>query len=216
MKYILYNCKNKNLDLSYYGYNNKKIHNIFGSTMKILYNIDKYENEIQLFGKNFVINNKDNCYLIIEGQKYDICSKWKLDKNQKKKNILEIILIETKTITNMSVMFCGCNSLTNLPDISKWDTKNVTNMSYMFYKCSSLTNLPDISIWNTKNVTNMSFMFSECSSLTNLPDISKWDIKNVTNASYMFYNFKSLKNLELFSFNDAKTNNMEYMFYNCQ
>ena len=33
----------------------------------------------------------------------------------------------------MSYMFCWCNSLESLPDISKWDTKNVNNMSGMFF-----------------------------------------------------------------------------------
>ena len=62
----------------------------------------------------------------------------------------------------MSNMFCGCDSLNNLEDISNWNTKNVTNMSNMFYDCSSLNNLPDISKWDTKNVTNMIGMFSGC------------------------------------------------------
>ena len=33
-------------------------------------------------------------------------------------------------------MFIGCESLNNLPDISKWDTKNVTDMSGMFSGCN--------------------------------------------------------------------------------
>ena len=32
-------------------------------------------------------------------------------------------------------------------------------MSYIFYKCESLSSLPDISKWNTNNVTNMLDMF---------------------------------------------------------
>ena len=38
----------------------------------------------------------------------------------------------------MRYMFSGCNSLNNLPDISKWDTKNVTNMSNMFSGCYNI------------------------------------------------------------------------------
>ena len=38
----------------------------------------------------------------------------------------------------MSFMFNNCESLNNLPDISKWDTKNVANMNGMFYSCESL------------------------------------------------------------------------------
>ena len=37
-----------------------------------------------------------------------------------------------------------CNSLTPLPDLSKWDTSKVTNINYMFYRCNSLISLPDL------------------------------------------------------------------------
>ena len=49
-------------------------------------------------------------------------------------------------ITNMSFMFCGCDSLIALPDISKWNTSNVKAMNYMFSGCNSLIVLPDISM----------------------------------------------------------------------
>ena len=40
-------------------------------------------------------------------------------------------------------MFCGCNSLNSLPDISKWDTSNVYyNMRSMFDECLSTINIP--------------------------------------------------------------------------
>ena len=64
-------------------------------------------------------------------------------------------------------MFCRCNSLISLPDISKWNTNNITDMNHMFDKCISLSSLPDISKWNTNNVTNMRDMFEECLSLMN-------------------------------------------------
>ena len=49
----------------------------------------------------------------------------------------------------MSMMFDGCKSLKELPDISKWNIKNITNMREMFSGCKSLNNLPDISKWDT-------------------------------------------------------------------
>ena len=162
----------KNLDLSWFESNNLEKNNIFGFSFNIVYNINYYDNETKLFGNNFVENNKYNCYLIIEGKKNDLCSSWKLDKNQRKKDTLQIVLIIMNPITDMSYMFSECNSLNNLQDISKWNTKNVTNMSYMFSECYSLDNLPDISKWDTKNVTNMSYMFYYCNSLKNLPDVS--------------------------------------------
>ena len=62
-------------------------------------------------------------------------------------------------------MFCNCESLCSLPDISKWNTNNVIDMSWMFYDCESLSSLPEISKWNTNNVTNMDGLFSGCFSL---------------------------------------------------
>ena len=35
-------------------------------------------------------------------------------------------------------MFNHCESLSSLPDISKWDTKNVINMAFMFDYCYKL------------------------------------------------------------------------------
>ena len=40
-------------------------------------------------------------------------------------------------------MFYKCNSLSVLPDISKWNTSNVTNMSGMFYSCKDSLNIPE-------------------------------------------------------------------------
>ena len=56
----------------------------------------------------------------------------------------------------------GCNSLSSLPDISKYNTSNVIYMSSMFYGCNALSSLPDISKWNTSNVIYMRWMFSGC------------------------------------------------------
>ena len=163
--------------------------------MTIIYNIDKNKDKIRLFGEDFVKDNKDNCYILIDGQKNELCGLYKLNDIQKNKNTLEIKLIETKTITDMSSMFQECNSLFSIPDISNWNTINVTRMSFMFDNCSSLTSLPDISNWNTTNVTTMSFMFNNCSSLTSLPDISNWNTTNVTDMSSMFKNCSSLTSL---------------------
>ena len=135
------NIENENSDI------NKKL-----NEMTIIYNIDK-EKEIKIFDKDFIQNNKNNCYLIINDEKKEIAEYIKI--NTKKQNTLEIKLCESKTITNMSCMFCECYSLKSLPDIFNWDTKNVTNMRYLFQECRSLISLSDISNWNTKNITDI-------------------------------------------------------------
>ena len=50
--------------------------------------------------------------------------------------------MNTSNVTNMSDMFFNCNSLSSLPDISKWNTSNVTNMGNMFYYCKKTLIIP--------------------------------------------------------------------------
>ena len=181
--------------------------------MTIIYNIDKNKKKLKIFGEDFVKNNKNNCYLLINGKKIDLCKEIMINEEKRRKNILEIKLIETKIITNMSYMFYDCNSLQSLPDICEWTTKYVNNMSCMFSGCKSLQSLPDISKWDTKNVIDMSWMFSWCNSLQSLPVISNWNTKNVINMNSMFNGCSSLKSLPDFSkWNINKKLKRESMF----
>ena len=68
------------------------------SQITIIYNIDKNDNKIKIFGKNFVRNNKNNCYLIIDQKQNDLSEYYTLNNYQKSKNILEIRLIKIKPI----------------------------------------------------------------------------------------------------------------------
>lgn len=76
----------------------------------------------------------------------------------------------SSNVTNMSNMFCLCDSLQQL-DTSNWDTSNVEDMQSMFSYCDSLQQL-DVSNWDVSSVTDMSRMFYECDSLQreNLPE----------------------------------------------
>ena len=99
----------------------------------------------------------------------------------------------------MSGLFCGCSSLTHLPDISKWNTKNVEDMSFMFCRFSfplPIKNLPNsfeklnnkdfIDILIEANEKERQFLnamisvYSKNNLEFELPDISKWDTSNVT------------------------------------
>jgi len=164
------------------------------SYINIIYDINKeQEDEINIFGPEFVENNKIKCKMIIDNKEYEITDKYNIENDNN--NELFIKLIGIDNVSDMSYLFNGCSSLSSLPDISNWNTNNVTNMSYMLSGCSSLVSLPDISKWNINNVTNMSCMFSECRSLLSLPEISKWSINNVTNMSYIFNRCLSLPSL---------------------
>ena len=117
---------------------------------------------------------------------------------------------------DLSFMFCSCDSLLALPDLSKLNTSNVKSMNNMFYECSSSTSLPDLSKWNTSNVESMNNMFFGCKSLTSLPDLSKWNTVNVTNMSNMFNRCNSLLSLpDLSKWNTSNVTNMYYIFSGC-
>ena len=120
--------------------------------------------------------------------------------------------LDTSNVTDMSGMFNGCRSLTQL-DLSNFNTSNVTDMTSMFYGCSSLTQL-DLSNFNTSNVSGMSGMFEGCSSLTQL-DLSNFNTSKVSNMTRMFYSCWSLKQLDVSNFNTSNVSSMISMFHGC-
>ena len=129
-------------------------------------------------------------------------------------NVEEINFIKYKRndITDMSLMFYGCHSLTNL-DISRLNTENVKDMDLMFGNCKSLKNL-NISNFNTEKVEKMNLLFQRCSSLEKL-NLSNFNTNNVTNMIGMFSFCSSLKKLDLSNFKTNNVTNMIGLFENC-
>ena len=143
-----------------------------------------YNLAINLFGEQFVKNNKNKCKIEIKGKIMPLINEYII--HEFNEDELVIKLLGINNITNMSNMFYKCSSLIKIPDFHEFKTSKVNDMSYLFYDCRSLSSLPDISIWDTSNVKDMSKMFFLCESLTSLPDISKWDTSHATNMSSMF------------------------------
>ena len=195
----------------------KSILNIYtkmnNDEINIIYNIKDLK-EVDLFNTFFVMRNKNNLKLIIDGGEHELITKYKLINSDK--DILQIKLKGITNVTNMSSIFKFCNSLSPLSELNKWNTSNVYDMSYLFFFCRDLKTLPDISNWNTSNVNYMSNMFSGCSTLKTLPDISDWDVSNVRDMSEMFSNCNYLLSLpDLSKWNTSNVTNMNSMFYNC-
>ena len=123
-----------------------------------------------VFGEEFVKNNNDKCKIIINGREdFELSRLCVRDKDEKLINfivnnnieILEIILKETKTITNMDNMFYfGYYDLISF-DLESWDTSNVTSMKNMFTNCRFCDNIKGISSLNTSNVKNMMGIFAK-------------------------------------------------------
>ena len=88
-----------------------------------------------------------------------------------------IYLISQNDLTDMSYIFSGCSSLTDI-NLSSFNTNHIINLFAMFHNCSALTDI-NLSSFDTNQVTNMSWMFFDCSS---------FNTNQVTNMSYMFGN----------------------------
>ena len=185
---------------------------------KIRYKITTVEtfSDNKLFGEKFVKNNINICKIIIDGIEYQLASYINEVYN---KNIyfLELKLKGVSKIKDMSNMFCGCLSLTAVPDIDKLDTKSVTSLSFLFCGCESLQSLPDISKWNTSKVVDMGLIFHYCLLLTSLPDISKWDTREVIDMTCMFCMCEKLSSLpDISKWDTSEVLSFKSMFNGCQ
>ena len=106
--------------------------------MIIKYAITK-SSKIRIFGDKFVKNNKNNCRIIVENTKKELCTYINTKDLKSQNDFLLIKLIEENQVIDMSSMFFDCNDLLELNNISKWDTTNVIDISYMFYNCYKLS-----------------------------------------------------------------------------
>ena len=150
------------------------------SKIKLKYKIKQDEEEfINIFGLDFVKENKDKCTMVIEGKEHELETRF--NKKNFKKQYLEIELKINKPLKDISCFFCYCSSLINISDaFSDLDVSCMTNFNFIFCGCSSLSQLPDISKWNMKSAQKINFIFSNCSSLKSLPDISKWNTSKIS------------------------------------
>ena len=100
---------------------------------------------IKLFGEKFVNNNKDNCFLVINGNIINLTKKINLKDFfeeryfDKPSNIFEVSLIirNDRMMTDLSNMFYKVSSIDFSTDFSKFNISNIKNTSYMFYNCKS-------------------------------------------------------------------------------
>ena len=129
---------------------------------------------------------------------------------------IDLSVLDTSEVTNMSYMFSACISLTSL-DVSNFDTSKVIDMSDMFNQCYMLTSL-DLRNFNTSEVIDMSSMFSACISLTSL-DVSNFDTSKVIDMSDMFrradFDSMHIEKINVSNFDTSKVIDMSDMFAGC-
>ena len=119
---------------------------------------------------------------------------------------------DVSKVTNMSYMFCMCNTLKSLGDLSSWDVSNVKSTLNMFNGCVKLESVGNISKWDVSNVTDMRFMFRGCKKFNH--DLSKWNVSKVTNIQYMFAGCHSF-NQDLSNWNVSKVRYRTGIFDGC-
>ena len=127
---------------------------------------------------------------------------------------LDLSVLDTSANFLMQGMFQNCSNLTTVGDISRWNTSNANDMSNMFDGCSSLTNL-DLSRWNVSGVTIMDNMFTNCSSLTTVGDLSRWNLRLLGSATNMFSGCSSLTSLNLSGWDLSSCGYLSNMFSGC-
>ena len=94
---------------------------------------------------------------------------------------VDLNVIYTGNITDMSSLFYTAELRSFNGDISGWDVSQVTNMSSMFRDSSFNGNILG---WDVSKVMNMSSMFQNNKVFNR--DISDWETGNVTNMDSMF------------------------------
>ena len=188
--------------------------------MKYLVDKDISEIDINILGKKFVDNNKNNCNLIINGNKLDLCEQYKYKKKKKEREKVELIIILAKErpIENMSEMFKGCDLLRSVSVKTQWIMDKVTDISSMFYGCKILKYFKSTD-WNTSEVKDFSQMFYNCKSLKEISGGLCFKTEKAENFSNMFYGCEALKNKNidyLLEWETSNVTNMSYMFNNCK
>jgi len=147
----------------------------YKQNINLIYETD--ENSIEsIFGEKFVMNNKNNIELIINGIKSKLISKCKL-----KKGINNIEIIIKNNFRNLEYMFYKCNKLKNIDELKYLNTEKVINFSNMFY-LSSLSNIEILENWNVSNGKDFSNMFIKCN-ISCLKGLENWDVSNGKNFS---------------------------------
>ena len=213
--------------------------------LKINYKVPKNRDEIQIFGDNFVKNNKDKLFLIINNRYSELISTKKILKD----DYLEVILVQKSDIkiTNLSYMFQECIYLNNFEKFKFHDLidfNDVEDISYMFNKCNIIKELNlnlfgsfkkvksmegtfskctllkkinGMDKWNTKNVETMAGMFKECLDLSSIEGIEIFDTRNVKDFSEMFSKCETLENIpDISNWDMGKAKSLNGMFKKCR
>lgn len=114
--------------------------------------------------------------------------------------VLEILGLNTESMTGLDNMFTGLTAITTIPLLNY---TNITNVSSMFQGCTSLVTVPGL---NLPNATSLSSMFNGCTGLTAIPSITLGK-SNLSSVNRMFYNCTNIASgiLDMYTMLSSKT-----------
>ncbi|WP_294430578.1 BspA family leucine-rich repeat surface protein [uncultured Treponema sp.] len=136
--------------------------------------------------------------------------------NMRSLTSIDLSAFNTRAVTNMSAMFQGCSSLTEITFGDGFNASNVTDMSSMF-ETTKLTSLDigdlgiEVEDEGTPALKNISGMFVESEIKT--IDMSKLNTSAVEDMSFLFSYAVKLESVTFGgSFSTASVKDMSYMF----
>ena len=189
----------------------------------IKYNIQELHigNEIQLFGDDFVENNREKFFLIINNEYLPFASRTII-----RDEYLEVILVQklndeeqNNPVINLSFMFQNCDRLKGFEVFKdhKLNFNKVNNISFMFDECTQIETIDLTSFGSIEKLEKMVSVFSECSHLKEINGLMDLKTDNVKSMANMFEDCLELTKINgIENFNTQNVSNFSKMFYNCQ
>ena len=202
------------------------------------YLVQNKNEEIYLFGENFVKNNKDKCYLIIDNTDCELRSKYQFLKTGEQ--IVTLVIkddnINFKEMFDFSAFFKGdsiykifmvmglsysyskykkINNLIDISSLENLDVSECEDLSFMFCGCVNVKNFDCLKNWDISKCKNLEGIFRYCS-FSEVNFLSSWKFNNARNLSFMFdecYELKDIKGCQ--EWNVGNVENFRFMFCEC-
>lgn len=126
-------------------------------------------------------------------------------------------------VKDMSNMFNGCGSLSDISKVASWNTSNAKNMSGVFVS-TAITSVMPIADWDTSNVEDMSSMIAN-TPIADISPLATWNTSKVINMSAMFsktsitntdaLETKQYTGKDYISWDVSKVEDLSYIFSSC-
>ena len=199
-----------NFQLNYIDHDVIEFENNNNQALALKYFVRKKGN-YNIFGKEFVQNNKEFIDLIINGKNNPLIDKYELTEGEN-----SITMIMKDNLTNLSYMFSFCDSLRDIKDLKNLNVEYVIDFSYMFCGCASISDFSALQNWNVSRGYNFASMFCNCTKLVDLTPLERWDVSSGIYFQYMFYGCSKLNDLNpLMNWKVSNGVNFVSMFSGC-